>query len=90
MIIVIIIIKEVQKIISFPTEEIRKANFDTVSDQLGWHEQGDGKLFVGIHVAQGRIKDNETIETVLTKFIERKLSLIQMMQIQDLWILMII
>jgi len=50
---------EVQKIIDFPTQEIREANFKTVSDQLGWHEQGDGKLFVGIHVAQGRIKDNE-------------------------------
>ena len=51
--------KEVLQLINFPTEEIKKVNFDTVSDQLGWHEQGDGKLFVGIHVPQGRISDNE-------------------------------
>jgi len=26
-------------------------------DWMGWHEQGDGKLFLGINVEQGRIKD---------------------------------
>ncbi len=30
-----------------------------VPDHLGWHEQGDGKLFLGIPVASGRILDNE-------------------------------
>lgn len=24
---------------------------------MGWHEQGDGKLFVGINIEQGRVKD---------------------------------
>lgn len=24
---------------------------------MGWHEQGDGKLFLGINVEQGRVKD---------------------------------
>ncbi len=28
-----------------------------VDDHLGWHEQGDGKLFLGIPVENGRIKD---------------------------------
>ncbi len=27
-------------------------------DYLGWHEQGDGKLFLGIHIENGRIYDN--------------------------------
>jgi len=27
------------------------------SDWMGWHEQGDGKLFLGINVEQGRVKD---------------------------------
>ena len=27
-------------------------------DYLGWHEQGDGKLFLGIHIENGRIFDN--------------------------------
>ncbi|MEM8603963.1 MAG: sulfite reductase, ferredoxin dependent [Cyanobacteria bacterium P01_H01_bin.121] len=27
-------------------------------DYLGWHEQGDGKLFLGVHIENGRIFDN--------------------------------
>ena len=27
-------------------------------DYLGWHEQGDDKLFLGIHIENGRIYDN--------------------------------
>ena len=29
-----------------------------VDDHMGWHEQGDGKLFLGINVENGRIKDD--------------------------------
>ena len=28
-------------------------------DYLGWHEQGDGRLFLGLSVENGRIKDDE-------------------------------
>ena len=28
-----------------------------VDDHLGWHDQGDGRLFLGIPVENGRIKD---------------------------------
>ena len=28
-----------------------------VDDHIGWHEQGDGKLFLGINIECGRIKD---------------------------------
>ncbi|MDL5046529.1 NADPH-dependent assimilatory sulfite reductase hemoprotein subunit [Oscillatoria amoena NRMC-F 0135] len=44
-----------------PVEPFKSVTFTTVSDALGWHEQGDGKLFVGVHVAQGRIKDSDGI-----------------------------
>jgi len=30
-----------------------------VPDHLGWHEQGDGRLYLGLPVASGRIVDNE-------------------------------
>src|SRR5437764_574255 len=30
-----------------------------VPDHLGWHEQGDGKWFLGVPVASGRIADSE-------------------------------
>src|SRR6202022_3512959 len=28
-----------------------------VDDHLGWHEQGDGRLYVGIYIENGRIAD---------------------------------
>lgn len=31
-----------------------------VVDHLGWHEQGDGKLYLGVPVPSGRIVDDET------------------------------
>ncbi len=31
-------------------------------DFLGWHEQGDGKLFCGLSIQNGRIKDDETLQ----------------------------
>lgn len=36
---------------------------------LGWHEQGDGRHFVGIHVENGRVK--ETAKKVLREIIEK-------------------
>ena len=32
-----------------------------VPDHLGWHEQGDGKLFLGVPVASGRIVDDGAV-----------------------------
>src|SRR5262249_28624968 len=32
-----------------------------VNDHLGWHEQGDGKLYLGIPVENGRIKDDGSL-----------------------------
>jgi sulfite reductase (ferredoxin) len=31
-------------------------------DFLGWHEQGDGKLFLGISIVNGRIKDEGSLQ----------------------------
>jgi sulfite reductase (ferredoxin) len=31
-------------------------------DYLGWHQQGDGKLFLGISIENGRVKDTETLQ----------------------------
>jgi sulfite reductase (ferredoxin) len=45
----------------------------TVPDHLGWHEQGDGQLYLGIPVASGRIVDNESsqIRTALREIVAR-------------------
>jgi sulfite reductase (ferredoxin) len=43
-------------------------------DFLGWHEQGDGKLFLGISIVNGRIKDEGTLQlrtalrSIVTKY----------------------
>ena len=41
---------------TFPAKPIP---FDTVEDNLGWHEQGDGKLFCAVYVSMGRITNRE-------------------------------
>src|SRR5215471_12747707 len=45
----------------------------TVPDHLGWHEQGDGKLYLGIPIASGRIVDGAgaRLRTVLRDIVER-------------------
>lgn len=42
-------------------------------DYLGWHEQGDGKLFVGLPVRNGRVLDREgfQLKTALREIVER-------------------
>lgn len=42
-------------------------------DYLGWHEQGDGKLFVGLPVRNGRVLDREgfQLKTALREIVQR-------------------
>jgi len=42
-------------------------------DYLGWHEQGDGKLFVGLPVRNGRVLDRDgfQLKTALREIVER-------------------
>lgn len=44
-----------------------------VDDHLGWHEQGDGKLFLGINIDNGRIKDEGEfrLKTALRSILNR-------------------
>ncbi|MCA9003679.1 MAG: NADPH-dependent assimilatory sulfite reductase hemoprotein subunit [Planctomycetaceae bacterium] len=43
-----------------------------IEDHMGWHEQGDGKLFLGVNIENGRIKDEGDlrIKTGLRKLLE--------------------
>lgn len=43
-----------------------------IEDHMGWHEQGDGKLFLGVNIENGRIKDEGElrIKTGLRKILE--------------------
>ena len=51
---------EVESRMRGSTEEAKPLIWKTVQDFLGWHEQGDGKLFVGVWINEGRIADTET------------------------------
>jgi sulfite reductase (ferredoxin) len=55
--------QEVQARLAFSLQAPKEVRWDTVSDMLGWHQQGDGKLFCGIWVQEGRIKDGEGVNT---------------------------
>ena len=50
------------------------AEIHDVDDHIGWHEQGDGKWFLGINVENGRIKDEGDLRlktglrAILSKF----------------------
>jgi sulfite reductase (ferredoxin) len=45
-----------------PLAEPHPADVTGVDDHLGWHEQGDGKLFLGINIENGRIKDDGQLQ----------------------------
>ena len=42
-------------------------------DWLGWHEQGDGKLMLGVNIEQGRIRDTEqsSIKTCMRLLVDQ-------------------
>jgi sulfite reductase (ferredoxin) len=48
---------EVQKRLSFDLQPPEPLSWKPVDDHLGWHEQGDGRLYVGIYIENGRIAD---------------------------------
>ena len=54
-------------------EPCREMPAFAVPDHLGWHEQGDGKLYLGVPVPSGRIADapQSRIRTALREIVER-------------------
>ena len=55
---------------------------------LGWHEQGDGKLFLGLSVANGRIQDTpeQQLKTALRRITEMFAYPLQLAPTQDVLI----
>ena len=47
----------VQERVDFRLQPPRPLRWKPVDDHLGWHEQGDGLLFYGLYVENGRIAD---------------------------------
>ena len=48
---------EVQSRLTFDLQRAETLRWRPVDDHLGWHEQGDGRLYVGIYIENGRIAD---------------------------------
>lgn len=48
---------KVEEYYGSPLPEPHPADVTDVDDHMGWREQGDGKLYLGINVENGRIKD---------------------------------
>src|SRR6266699_5132672 len=67
-------------------EPCREMPAFAVPDHLGWHEQGDGRLYLGIPVSSGRIVDNgqSRIRTALREIVERFRSNPILMPSQDI------
>jgi sulfite reductase (ferredoxin) len=56
-----------------PLEPCRPMPAFRVPDHMGWHDQGDGRLFLGLPVASGRIVDDERaqLRTALRQIVRR-------------------
>src|SRR4029077_5410882 len=54
---------EVQRRLPFELRPPEKLRWQPVDDHLGWHEQGDGKLYLGIFIENGRIADGGEVRS---------------------------
>lgn len=52
---------EVEERLGYTLQDPQAFPLHDVEDHLGWHRQGDGHWFLGLHVENGRIKDTESI-----------------------------
>ena len=65
---------QLEQYLGKPLEAPRPMPAFQVKDHLGWHEQGDGKLYLGIPVASGRIVDvaqGAKLRTALRRIMHR-------------------
>jgi sulfite reductase (NADPH) hemoprotein beta-component len=53
--------QEVEQRLGAKLEDARPFHFDRQGDLFGWHQQHDGKAFLGLYVETGRIKDTPTV-----------------------------
>jgi len=54
---------EVQSRVSFKLQPAEPLTWKPVDDHLGWHEQGDGRLYVGLYIENGRITDIDGVRS---------------------------
>ncbi len=52
---------KIEEYVKHPLDDPKPVTVTDVDDHLGWQEQGDGKLSLGIPIENGRIKDEGTL-----------------------------
>ncbi|MEM7712982.1 MAG: sulfite reductase, ferredoxin dependent [Cyanobacteria bacterium P01_A01_bin.68] len=64
---------KVEEYFGKPVEPFKQLPDFKYYDYLGWNEQGDGKLFLGISIDNGRVKDEGAfqLKTALRKIVEQ-------------------
>ena len=64
---------KVEEYFGKPLEPFKSLPEFQYEDFLGWHEQGDGKLFLGISVENGRVKDEGSFQlrTALREIVQQ-------------------
>ena len=54
---------EVQSRVTFELQPPESLFWKPVDDHLGWHQQGDGRLYLGLFIENGRIADAGSVQT---------------------------
>src|SRR5262245_10616509 len=78
--------EQVRSRVGFEVADPRPLQWEPLDDHLGWHEQGDGRLFYGLFVENGRIQDDVTgrLKTALRRLVEEHCPVLWMTPQQNL------
>jgi sulfite reductase (NADPH) hemoprotein beta-component len=77
---------ELEKRVSFRFAAVRPFEFTRQGDLFGWHQQHDGRWFLGLYVQAGRISDSDGyhLKTAMREIIERFQAEIRLTPTQNL------
>ncbi|HSR26121.1 MAG TPA: NADPH-dependent assimilatory sulfite reductase hemoprotein subunit, partial [Candidatus Eisenbacteria bacterium] len=78
--------EQVQSRVAFELDAPRPLRWEPLDDHLGWHEQGDGRLFYGLFVENGRVQDagELRLKTALRRLVEEHRPVLWMTPQQNL------
>jgi len=65
--------QELEQRLGFPLADARPFQFTRQGDSFGWHRQADGRMFLGLFIETGRIKDKDgwRMKTALRQVVEK-------------------